>query len=86
MLVSENIMIVLTLVLPRGGGGEVLPVAPNQKESDLSHLGNLKCIICGHSGGTGGRYGRQRSWAGYRGCDKFKFKVAILKNLLIVWS
>ena len=42
---------VLTLILPRGWlpPPEVFPCRPkNQKESDLSHLGNLEYILCCH--------------------------------------
>ena len=53
----------LTLVLPRGGSYYPLEnfslSSQNQKESDLSHLGNLKYILCDHfhekNWGTGGR-------------------------------
>ena len=41
-----------TLVLPRGWGGyhplRIFPVALNQKESDLNHLGDLFDIRRGH--------------------------------------
>ena len=58
----------LTLVLPGGGGFSLSP--QNQKESDLSHLGKLFYILCGHfdekkiGGSTlpGARVSRQSRW------------------------
>ena len=44
---SQTFYFVLTLVLPRGG--KIFSLLPqNQKESDQSHLDNLKYILCGH--------------------------------------
>ena len=81
--------VVKRTLLPRGGAREFLRVAPNQKESDLSHIGNLNYIHFGqfdeNKNREGGKVSRQRWWVG-GGCHLRKLKVAILKNVLIVWS
>ena len=57
----------LVLILPRGWLPplEIFPCHPkNQKESDLSHLGNLKYILCGH-------FDKKKIWGTpFRGRDK----------------
>ena len=62
----------------------------NQKESNQSHLVNLKYILfpvisMKKSGVPPGEVSRQR-WRVRGGCHLRKVKVAILKILLIVWS
>ena len=66
-ILSENEISHLSLILPRGDGYHPLEnfsLSPqNQKESDLSHLGNLKYILCGQfdEGKSGvGEVSRQR--------------------------
>ena len=55
---SASILKQLTLTLPRGMVTTPRDFSPKQKESDLSNLGSLKYIFCGHFnekiGGTGG--------------------------------
>ena len=84
----------LTLILPRRRGYRFLRdfylSSQNQKESDISNLGILKYILCGHfdekrSGYGGG--GKPSNMVGKDGCHLRKLKVAILKKkILIVWS
>ena len=44
----ENCLRLITLVLPRCGGGYRTLLPPKQIESDLSHQGYLKYILCGY--------------------------------------